>query len=264
MHFRPATRLHWPRMRRQLDNWASHKLEKPGIVLVFGDVAYEQQPLLDGITSVLGFDVPMIGCSSFGAGLHRIGRPDTRRGCHAKYGAAQEPLSCFPIKASQLQHDCVGRAGPEPWTTGAGRVARGTRADHERREDPRTLRDDSALLVVVFCGWPGVCSADSALVNDGAECTWAPQSQVVGSVGSMTLADQFPGQSTGTVYHNGVAYTDTVRGCGLGKPDTFGRGTGAQAAQPQCRPMLVTRTEGNVVYELNGQPASMSSPILLA
>ena len=179
--------------------------DKPGLVLVFGDVAYEQQPLLDGITSVLGFDVPMIGCSS-SAQVTELGALTRAVVVMPIWGGSS--LSCFPIKASQLQHDCIGagRNLGQQALAGLPAALAPIMSVVKTRGRFVTIRPYSLLF---FAG--GQACVASALV-DGIASVVGPAVQVVGSVGSMTLADQFPGQSTGTVYHNGVAYTDTVVG----------------------------------------------------
>jgi len=227
-----AARLAWEQMGRE---WDVH------FALVFGDVKYDQQEMLDGVTSVLG-EVPMIGCS--GAGQI------------SPAGATTGSVVVMTLK-SERQVDVqtgIGE-GISRDAFAAGRaVARQVLAPlPETSVFSTTVVKAGERFIEIkpytFIMLPDSLTGDGNQVVQGALSVLGPTFQVVGG----SAGDDFSFQKT-YQYYDGKAYSDAVAGALLITriPTAVGVGHGWH---PIGKSMVVTKAEGNVVQELDGEPA---------
>ena len=227
-----AARLAWDQMGQE---W------EPQFALVFGDVKYDQQKMLDGITSVLG-QAPMIGCS----GAAQI----------SPAGASTGSVVVMALKSDRHVDVQTGIGqGISQDDFAAGQVvARQVLAPLPETSVYSTtvVKSGDRFIEIkpyTFIMLPDGLAGDGNRVLEGALSVLGPTFQVIGG----SAADDFSFEKT-YQYHDGRAYSDAVAGAlFITKiPTAVGVGHGWR---PIGKSMIVTKSEGNVVQELDGKPA---------
>ena len=215
---------------------------RPSLILIFGDAGYKQQALLEGVTAAVGWQTPIVGCSA-SVQITAAGLASHSVAVMAIWGNSY--LSILPVMATdvskepeeagrRLAHKALEML-PHSTAVTAGVVRVGNRFV--------TVRPYSLLL---FSGGFG---GDHSPLIAGATSVLGPAFQVVGSMvgGSLPLEQ-------GYQYFNGRTYVDAVVGMVLVSrtPTAVGVCHGCEPCSPS---MLVSRSQGTVVHELDGLPA---------
>lgn len=208
-------------------------------VMVFGDVRYDQQTMLDGVTSVVG-NVPMIG----GSGAGQIGNDGPIQGgvvvmtlrslreidvlTGLGKGVGEDPRAAGRSVARQV----VDRLPTETLSATWVRTADGF----------VPIRPYTFVMLPDFAG-------DGAEVVVGVASEMPPPVQVIGG----TTADDLSFNQT-FQYHNGRVYSDAVAGALFiaQVPTAVGVAHGWCALG---KSMVITRADGSRVVELDGAPA---------
>lgn len=207
--------------------------------MVFGDVRYDQQQILDGVVSAVG-SIPMIG----GSGAGQIGNE----------GPVQDGVSVMTLR-SEGEIDVLTAVG-EAISKDARAAGHAVAQQVMSRFGTRTLSTTwvqvgdeyvsvSPYTFVMFPDFTG----DGAEVVSGVARVLPPPVQVIGG----TTADNLSFEKT-YQYRNGRVYSDAVAGALLiaQVPTSIGV---AHGWCPLGKSMVVTRAEGNRVIELDGNPA---------
>lgn len=213
--------------------------EAADFCMVFGDVRYDQQALLNGVSSVVG-NASMIG----GSGAGQIGNDGPVQGAVVVMalrsdreinvltglgtGISQDARAAGQSVALQV----VDRLPSQTLSTTWVRMGKGF----------VPVRPYTFIMLPDFTG-------DGAEVVNGVASVLPPPVQVIGG----STADDFSFERT-FQYHNGQVYSDAVVGALLIAQVPTAVGV-AHGWRPLGKSMVVTRAEGNRVIELDDAPA---------
>ena len=194
----------------------------PSLVLLFASVRFDQETLLRGVTSVTR-EAPLIGCSTAGEILAE--------------GPSRRSVVAMAIRSDTLQIACglgvaVGENPREAGRQAAAAVSKGKPADPH-----------------AFLMFPDGLSGNGAEVIRGVQDVLGLSFPIAGG----SAADDF-GFTRTIQYFDGRAYGNSVPGILLAGPITVGIGA-RHGWQPLGKPRRVTRAEGNIVQELDGDLA---------
>ncbi len=213
--------------------------KSPSFAMVFGDVRYHQQSLLDGVTSVVG-NTLMIG----GSGASQIGNDGPIRG-----GVVVMTL-CSNREIDVLT--ALGQ-GISQDARAAGQSVAQQVADRlpERTLSTTWIRAGNTFVPIhpyTFIMLPDF-TGDGAEVVAGVGSVLPPPVQVVGGTTADDLSFNHAFQ-----YHNGRVYSDAVAGALLIAQVPTALGV-AHRWRPVGEGMVVTRAEGDRIIELDNTPA---------
>jgi hypothetical protein len=194
------------------------------LVLIFPSVTYDLAALHAGAMSAAG-PADVVGCTTVGAFTHEAQVP---AGCVALYVSGVE--ASFGICHVERDDDDIA---------GVGRRAAETARDRAGEVHPHSV-------LMLMCDW---LTPDHRSLARGAYEVTSALIPLVGGVAGDDL--QFEATYTfgeGELLSNGLlcVWINSARPMGVG----VGHGW-----RPFSRPVLVTRAEGNIIHELDGQPA---------
>ncbi|HEY8534187.1 MAG TPA: FIST N-terminal domain-containing protein [Micromonospora sp.] len=201
--------------------------ERPALVFVYATAHYDLPALLAAVRSVTG-DVPLVGASS-------SGQFATGRLIEPGRGMAVMVLSAGPYRFGT-----AAVTGMRANAFEAGRrLARAARA----AVDPRPGRHSA---IVVLCD--GLAGDPQALLNGIYQVAGAAVPVVGGAAATDRELDET------FVFHNGEVLGDGAVAVWIESPRPL-RVVSAHGWQAHGLPMLVTKVDGPVVYEIAGRPA---------
>lgn len=194
----------------------------PHVFIVFGSSSYDQEYLVKGIKTMSA--APIFGCSSVGEITNK--------------GPAEKSVVVMAINVPELE-----------FVVGARKIkkdARVSAAELAEEIKKRTAKPLRALVVL-----PDILAGDGAEMIKGVEDVLGVGFPVVGG----SPSDDYQFKKT-YQYANGEVYDGAIAGLGLGFEKKFNVGIGAcHGWIPVGLSRVATRSEGNVLYELDHKPA---------
>jgi hypothetical protein len=195
----------------------------PKVILVFSSVQYDQQKMLDGVRSV-SKDILLVGCST--AGEIITTGPVNRHS-----------VAVMAIAADQIQ-----------FFAGVGKgIAQDPRAAGREAAEAVARQTDEQLKA--FMMFPDVLAGNGAEIVRGVLESLGEHFPVVGGA----PGDDFLFKQT-YQYLNNKVYSGSV--VALGMTGKLHIGIGVKHGWiPVGKPMIVTKSEGSLLYEVDNQPA---------
>lgn len=193
------------------------------LVIVFASVAYDQQKLIDGVRSVTG-DALLVGTSTAGE-ITALG------------STSRESAAVMLISSTTCTF--VAAVGEH--------ISADARAAGKRVAD--ALRTQTPMKLVSCMIFPDSLTGNGADIIRGVEDSLGHGFSIVGG----SSADDFRFEKT-YQYLNGTVYSDAVVGVGILGQVHVGVGV-RHGWLPVGVPRTVTKAEGSVLYEIDGQPA---------
>ncbi|SHO42693.1 FIST signal transduction protein [Desulfopila aestuarii] len=194
-------------------------VDRPGMLWVFADIGYDQQQLLEGISSVAA-GIPLIGCTTDGE--------------ISSSGLSEKSVVVLALTADTTQfHTAVTTSLSEDSYLAGVKIG-----EAFQHVNPRYLQIFSDGL-----------TGNAMKIVEGIHSVLGKDVIIAGG----TSGDRGFFSQTNQ-YHNGAVYTDSVVAVGITGDLSFSTGIGC-GWFPVGTPKCVTKSEDNVVYELDGQPA---------
>lgn len=201
--------------------------QTPALIIVYATVRYDLQTLINAIRAVTG-DAPLVGETSAG---------------HFREGTLTEPASGVAVLAMTAGPYRFGLSSIER-LSGGGEAAGIELARTARAELDPERPTYSTLMIFV----DGLASEQQALINGMHRVAGASVPIVGGAAGDDRALNQT------FVFYGDRVMSDAAVAVWIGSdqpmPVTVGHGW-----QPIGLPLLVTKTEGQIVYEIAGRPA---------
>lgn len=197
----------------------------PTFAIVLASVQYNQDNVLRGVADTIGTSVPLVGASTAGE--------ITEEG----------PLSRHSVAVMLFATDGIR------FYTGVGTNVAGGATEAGAAMAQAVFAaagDDKPELLVMF---PDVLAGNGADIVRGVLSVTGAHFPVVGGA----AGDDFKFQET-YQYHGSTVHTGAVVGFGISGNLKYGVGV-KHGWIPIGAPMIVTRSEGSVLHELDGKPA---------
>ncbi|MEK7166879.1 MAG: FIST N-terminal domain-containing protein [Patescibacteria group bacterium] len=196
--------------------------EKPDLIMVFSSVALDQEKMLQGVNSAAQGAI-VVGCSDSG----EITTQGSVRG-HVVVMAISSDKIKFTIGLGKNVKENSFRAGQEA-------------AEEVIKKAPEKI----SLFVSLLEGLTG----NGAAIVRGFKAALGEHFPIIGG----SAGDDFAFKKT-FVYYKDQVLTDTTIGIGLSGEFSWGVGV-KHGWEPIGLPMIVTKSEGAVIKEINNKPA---------
>ena len=197
------------------------------LLIVYASVRYELAALLAGVRDEAG-DTPLVGATSTG---------------HLTNGTLMTPgrgVAVLAMSAGPYQFGVASTGGLRADAAEAGR-----RLARAARDAAGPQRLAHAALIVLAAG---LASENQSLLNGIYRVTGAGVPVAGGSAGDDTQMRQT------FVFHGDRVLTDAAVAVWIDTPHAL-TAVAAHGWQPCSMPLVVTRSDGAVIHELNGRPA---------
>lgn len=195
---------------------------KPDVTIVFSSVSFDQQELLKGVREASGGAL-LIGCSDAGEITNE--------------GPSQHSVGVMAVSADQIK-----------FYTGLGRNVRKGARDAGRAV-AEEVKKKATQPLKVFLMFPDVLTGNGADIVRGVLDVLGEHFPVIGGA----AGDDFLFEKT-YEYENDEAVSGAVGGLGLAGDFAMGAGV-RHGWVPIGVPMKVTKSRGEVIFELDHQPA---------
>ena len=199
--------------------------QKADIVLVFSSIHYKDKRLLEGISSVFGKDVNILGCSGFAV----IDGSDIYR-----YGVVVMAIHSLKIKFGIGRVDQINKDNPRE---------SGEQFAHAALKN---LSAKTREIGIIFSD--GLVEKGSELLS-GIKDTWGKSFPIIGA----SAADNFTFTKT-YQYFNREVLNNALIGTILSGEGVYGYGL-RHGWHPLGRPHTVTHSTGNIVRRIENKPA---------
>lgn len=201
---------------------ALEKVGNPELIIVFSSVKHEQREMLSGVRE-FSKEIPLIGCST--AGEITLG------------GSAEGSVAVMAIQSDAIDFT-IGRGGDlKEGVREAGAVL-------ARNIQSGAKADINCLLMLT-----DVLNGNGAEVVRGIQDVMGEHALIIGGA----AGDDFLFKQTFEYYNDEIS-SSTIVGAGLS--GNYGIGVGVRHGWVSIgAPMKATKSEGAVIYELDGRPA---------
>ena len=196
--------------------------KKADLVIVFSSVALDQKEVIRGVREASG-DVLLVGCSDAGSITNA--------------GPAANAVGVMAISSDKLHFYTGLKEGVKDGAREAGQSV------------AKEIQENAKEPLKVFLMFPDVLTGNGADIVRGVLDVLGEHFVVLGGA----AGDDFLFEKT-YQYKDGEVVSGAVAGLGISGDFVMGAGV-RHGWMPICSPMIVTKSKGSVVYELDNKPA---------